>query len=269
VLLHVRARGHGDPLVLIHGAGTSGEIWRRVIEPLAQARRVFVPDVPGYGQSPPIGSGFEFADVADRVAVGLRKAGVAPPYDLVGHSLGGALALMLAARHPDRIRRLVLVAPAGFAPLPEPIARLLGIAAEPFALLRRSLAVPLADSPTARRIALAGMVTDGATVPVDDARAVLNASENASRIGPGFAAAAGIDLTTTLAELPIPVGFIWGELDPVIPASRIEIVKRLRPEAPVEIVERTMHAPMLELPDQFAHALDVVLSELMVRDAAA
>jgi pimeloyl-ACP methyl ester carboxylesterase len=262
VLLHLRDQGSGDPIVLIHGAGTSGAIWGRVIAGLAESRRVVAPDLPGYGSSPPIGHGFEFADVADRVAVGLRKAGVKPPYDLVGHSLGGALALTLAARHPDRIRRLVLVAPAGLAPVPEPIAALLGLAAEPFAWIRRSLALPFAASPLARRIALAGVARDGARVPAADARAVLASSEGASRIGAGLAAAASADLTETLAELPLPVGFIWGELDPVIPARRIELVKRLRPGAPIEVVDGTAHAPMLERPAEFAYALQSVLGQL-------
>src|SRR5258708_2858476 len=123
MLLHVAEHGTGDPLVLIHGAGTSSAIWRRSLPLLGgPARRAVAIDVPGYGASAPIGRGFRFDVVADRVVAGLAKAGVDGEFDLVGHSLGGAVSIVLAARHPDRIRRLVLVAPAGLASTPPGVA---------------------------------------------------------------------------------------------------------------------------------------------------
>jgi pimeloyl-ACP methyl ester carboxylesterase len=267
-LLHVAERGDGDPLVLIHGAGTSHQIWRRVLAPLGETRRAIAIDVPGYGASPPIGRGFRFADVADRIAAGLEQIAVPRPFDLVGHSLGGALAIVLAARHPERIGRLVLVAPAGLAASPPGVAPLLAMAAAPFARLRRSLAIPLAGSPAVRRVALAGVARDGALVPAEEARAVLRSSSGARRLGPGLAAAARAVLTAELAALPLPVGFVWGAHDPVIPNRRIEVVRALRPEAPIRIVASSAHAPMLEHPEQFLDALGAVFSSLAGAPAA-
>src|SRR5262245_51283934 len=108
-------RGEGRPLALVHGVGTSRDVWRHVIEPLAADARVLAPDLPGFGDSPALGPGFELEAIADGLASALRDR-VAEPYDLVGHSLGGAISVVLASRNPEDIRRLVLVAPAGFAP---------------------------------------------------------------------------------------------------------------------------------------------------------
>jgi pimeloyl-ACP methyl ester carboxylesterase len=176
-MLAIREQGDGDePLVLLHGAGTSGAIWHRAMGLLVDGRKVVAPDVPGYGGSPPAGRGFALEEVTERLADGLEEAGMPAPYDLVGHSMGGGIAILLAARHPGRVRRLVLVAPAGMAALPRAVAGLLGAVAAPYAVARRRLASPLADRALVRRLALAGVAYDGARVPAEHARAVLASS---------------------------------------------------------------------------------------------
>jgi pimeloyl-ACP methyl ester carboxylesterase len=261
-MLAIREEGAGDPLVLVHGAGTSSAIWHRVMAHLADDRRVVAPDLPGYGGSPAAGPGFALEEVADGLVAGLDEAGVPAPYDLVGHSMGGAIAILAAARHPERVRRLVLVAPAGLAALPRVAAGLLGAVAAPFAVARRTLATPLAGSALVRRVALAGVARDGARVPAANAREVLASSAGATRIGPGLASAATADLRATLASVQAPLGLVWGEHDPVIPPRRIEVIRRARPDVVVRIVPDTAHAPMLERPGAFCAALEAVLAEL-------
>ena len=184
------------------------------------------------------------------------------PYDLVGHSMGGAIAILLAARRPERVRRLVLVAPAGLAALPRAAAALLGAVAAPFAVARRTLATPLAGNALVRRLALAGVARDGARVPAAEARAVLASSAGSTRIGPGLASAATADLRATLAGVRAPLGLVWGEHDPVIPPRRIEVIRGARPDVELRIVHDTAHAPMLERPDAFCAALEAVLARL-------
>ncbi len=261
-MLAIREEGRGEPLVLVHGAGTSSAIWRRTMPPLAARRRVIAPDLPGYGGSPAAGPGFALQQVTDHLVAGLEDAGVRDPYDLVGHSMGGAIAILLAARHPERVRRLVLVAPAGLAAMPRIAAGLLGAVAAPFAIARRTLATPLAGSALVRRLALAGVARDGARVPVEHARAVLASSSGATRIGPGLASAASADLRLVLARLEGPLGLVWGAHDPVIPPRRIEIIRTARPDVEVSVVPDTAHAPMLERPEAFCAALEDVLQRL-------
>src|SRR5258707_11221248 len=95
--LAFEARGDGPPIVLRHGLATTRMIWRRGTPELARRRRVIAVDVPGCGESPPVGPGFELGAVASRIVGGLERAGVTGPFDLVGHSMGGALALTIAA----------------------------------------------------------------------------------------------------------------------------------------------------------------------------
>jgi pimeloyl-ACP methyl ester carboxylesterase len=223
---------------------------------------VLAPDVPGYGGSAPVGRGFVLEDVADKLAAGLKAAGVPAPYDLIGHSLGGGLSILLAARHPERVRRLVLVAPAGLASLPRTVASLLGVVAAPYAIARRTFAMPLAGSALVRRVALAGVALDGARVPVEHARAALASSFGARRIGPGLAAAAAADLRPALAAVRAPIGLIWGERDPVIPRRRVEVIRDSWPEAPLTVVPGTAHAPMLERPESFCAAVEDMLARL-------
>jgi pimeloyl-ACP methyl ester carboxylesterase len=261
-MLAIREEGEGDPLVLVHGAGTSSAIWRRTMPRLAGGRRVVAPDLPGYGGSPAAGRGFALEEVTDRLAVGLADAGVRAPYDLVGHSMGGAIAILLAARHPERVRRLVLVAPAGLAALPRVAAGFLGAVAAPFAVARRTLATPLAGSALVRRLALVGVARDGARVPAEHARAVLASSAGATRIGPGLASAATADLRDALADVRAPLGLVWGEHDPVIPPRRIDVIRGARPDVELTVVPDTAHAPMLERPEAFCAALEDVLARL-------
>jgi pimeloyl-ACP methyl ester carboxylesterase len=261
-MLALRDEGDGDPLVLVHGSGTSGAIWRRVTPLLVADRRVVAPDLPGYGDSPAAGRGFPLTVVADRLAAGLARAGVAAPYDLVGHSMGGAIAILLAARHPERVRRLVLVAPAGLASLPASVAALLGAVARPYAVARRLVAGPLAGSRLVRRLALAGVAYDGARVPPEHARAALASSAGATRIGAGLASAAAADLRDELAGLRGPLGLVWGEHDAIIPRRRIEVIRSAHPHVVLRVVPDTAHAPMLERPEAFCAALEDVLAQL-------
>ena len=96
-MLAVEDVGDGEPLVLIHGLATTRAIWTLVIPALARTRRVITLDVPGFGDSEPVGEDFELEAVADRIARGLEAHGLTGPFDLVGHSLGAGIALTLAA----------------------------------------------------------------------------------------------------------------------------------------------------------------------------
>jgi pimeloyl-ACP methyl ester carboxylesterase len=107
--------GAGPPLVLIHGVGTNRSIWSLSLPALAETRAVTTLDLPGFGDSDPPERGWELAHVADTVGAALEDE-IAAPFDLIGSSLGGAVALSLAVARPDLVRRLILCAPAGFRP---------------------------------------------------------------------------------------------------------------------------------------------------------
>lgn len=102
-----RQAGQGFPLLLIHGWGGSSRYWQDTLERFADMRSMYALDLPGHGDTPPLRDEtsterlatlvIEFAD-----ALGLQQ------FDLDGHSLGGAVAVYIAARQPERVRKLVI-----------------------------------------------------------------------------------------------------------------------------------------------------------------
>ena len=257
-MIRIDARGHGEPLVLIHGLATTSSIWQQTAPRLAATRCVVTLDVPGFGGSRAVGRGFDLGAVARRIARELRARGVPEPYHLVGHSMGAAVALMLASHAPHAVSGVVLVSPAGLRPIPFPAAAVLGAAAELYIPLRRQ-AAPLAAWPWGRRLLMAGGVVDGAVLDPALVRRLVGASRDARRTGPALSAVASADLRGMLAGLPLPVGAIWGCGDRVIPPGGAHTVRRLRPEAPCEVIEGAGHIAMVEQPDAFVDALERVL----------
>jgi pimeloyl-ACP methyl ester carboxylesterase len=250
--------GGGEPLVLVHGLATTRAIWVHAAPLLARERQVVTIDVPGFGAAAPAGRGFDLDAVAERMHDDLRAAGVGEPFDLVGHSMGAAVALTLAARAPAAVRRLVLVSPAGLRPLPAAVCAALGIAAEVYVPLRRR-AAPLASWGWGRRLLMAGGVSDGAALTPGVVRELVGASRGARRIGPALSAVASADLRHTLRALPLPVGALWGRGDRVIPPGGAHMLLGMRPRAACEIIDGAGHIAMVEQPVAFVAALQRVL----------
>ena len=100
--------GGDPPALLLHGIGNYGRVWDFVAEAIAGRLRLVAPDARGHGDSVAPAAGYAPEDfVADALAV-MDATGLARPL-VVGHSMGGAHAMALAATHPDRVRGLVLV----------------------------------------------------------------------------------------------------------------------------------------------------------------
>jgi pimeloyl-ACP methyl ester carboxylesterase len=253
--------GRGEALVLIHGLATTRQIWGQVVPALALTRRVVTLDVPGFGESAPAGPGFELEAVAQRIARGLAARGVQAPFDLVGHSLGAGIALTLAAARPRSVRRLVLVAPAGFSRVPRPASFVLAAAAERLLAARRR-AAPLSDLRWGRRLLLGFAAADGASIPPTQARLMIGASASAQRTSTALTAITRADLAPLLARTGAPVGVIWGTHDRTIPARNAELVRRARPDVRVVTIERAGHVPMVERPGAFIAALEGLLVAL-------
>ena len=100
--------GSGDPVVFLHGIPTNSYLWRDVIGPIAEDRRVIVPDMVGYGNSSMF-DGFDRSIRAQEEMIGdlLSTLNVQNP-SLVGHDLGGGVFLRYAAHHPETVDELVL-----------------------------------------------------------------------------------------------------------------------------------------------------------------
>ena len=259
--LAIEETGRGEPLVLLHGIATDRHIWELVTPLLAARRRVIAVDLPGFGASAPAGEEFDLERVAFSIARALKAQGIRRPFDLVGHSLGGGVALTLAARGPGAVRRLVLVAPAGLKPMSPRVAAVLASAADTVIAARRG-AAPLTDLAWGRRLLLRGVVANGAGLPPALARQMVRASATALRTAPALRTIATADLRPLLTEAKVPLGVIWGELDQTMPVETLTQVVAVRPDAMVARLRRAGHVPMVERPLAFVEALEWLLDEL-------
>jgi pimeloyl-ACP methyl ester carboxylesterase len=104
--------GEGEPLLLVHGLGGAAANWLAVAPLLLAGRRLLVPELPGHGGSAALPAAPSLNAYADRLGLLLEHEGLASAA-VVGHSLGGAIALRLSIRRPDAVSALVLAGAAG------------------------------------------------------------------------------------------------------------------------------------------------------------
>jgi pimeloyl-ACP methyl ester carboxylesterase len=99
--------GEGEPLVLLHGGIGSGQMFAGLAPALAAGRRVIVVDLQGHGRTGDVDRPLDVEAMADDVAGVIEQ--LAGRADVLGYSLGGAVALRLALQHPERVKDLVVV----------------------------------------------------------------------------------------------------------------------------------------------------------------
>jgi len=106
--LHYLERGRGDVLLLIHGLGSSGADWALQVAALQERFRIIVPDLPGSGHSATLGAGSSIEQFAEALWA-LCDHLAAARINIVGFSLGGAVALEMALMRPESVRRLAMI----------------------------------------------------------------------------------------------------------------------------------------------------------------
>jgi len=243
-LAHDRA-GAGPPLVLIHPLGADRHVWRPVLDRLAAAREVVAIDLPGFGETPPLGDGDRPAPpaLARHVAESLAGLGLERPH-VAGNSLGGWVALELALL--GAVSSVTAIAPAGL------WARALGPKPSVARPVARALlpAIPyLMRSPGARRLALAGTVAKPGRVPAEDAAGLIRAYVTA----PDFVAVNGAMRSSRferLAEVAVPLTFGWPARDRLVARPR-----SLPAFSRSVVLEGCGHVPMWDDPGQVADLL--------------
>ena len=106
--MYYEIHGTGQPLVLLHGAFSAiGTSFGQVLPGLAQGRQVVAVELQGHGRTADIDRPLTLEGMADDVAAGIDQLGIQPA-DILGYSVGAAVALQLVIRHPEAVRKLVL-----------------------------------------------------------------------------------------------------------------------------------------------------------------
>lgn len=106
-LISYEMSGTGDPFLLLHGALVCKAMWRDQIAAFSKSYQVIAPDLPAHGDSPDVTGEYTITKLSDSIALLLDSLGVQQAH-VCGHSLGGMVALEMAASHPARIAKLVL-----------------------------------------------------------------------------------------------------------------------------------------------------------------
>ncbi|MGQ9425850.1 alpha/beta fold hydrolase [Gilvimarinus sp. F26214L] len=105
--LYYEVHGKGDPVVLLHGSFmTITNNWPEMIAQLSQSRKVIAVEMQGHGRTADIDRDFSFEALADDTAALLDHLGIERA-DLVGYSMGGGVAMQVAIRHPEKVRKVV------------------------------------------------------------------------------------------------------------------------------------------------------------------
>jgi len=254
--LHLVECGTGEPaLVLLHYFAGSSRSWAPVIDRLGPAHRCIAPDLRGFGRSPPPPDGWTVDAATDDVLALIEAEGVRD-YVLVGHSMGGKIALNLAARRPAGLGGLVLVAPSP--PTPEPME-----AAARERLLRCHGDRGAAEE-TVRRMSIRALTPEAFDRCVEDQLASAPAAwswwlEHGSRE----------DLSSRIGRLLLPALVVASASDPVLPASVAEgeVMPQL-PRARFAILGRAGHLMPLEAPDEVAELIGSFVRSMQAGPAA-
>ncbi|RLP99485.1 alpha/beta fold hydrolase [Micromonospora sp. BL1] len=245
-----RISGDGPPVVLLHGIGRTLDDFTALHTALARDHLVLAVDLPGHGGSAPLDGPHTLPALAAAVARFLDAAGVTGPAHLVGNSLGGAVAMRLAADAPHRVASLALLNSAGFGRevtvalrllAVRPLARLL-LRPHPRIAWRTERAIfhdpaYVTDERIATALAAAGQP--------HAARVMLELVRDLGTwrgVRPQWRA----DLLDAVAALDLPTLLVWGERDLVLPAAHLAYARTRLPNARSHLFRDTGHMPQIE-----------------------
>jgi pimeloyl-ACP methyl ester carboxylesterase len=209
-----------EPVVLVHGLAGSTDWWRGTVDELSQEREVHAVAVPRLS-------------IGDAVEWLVGRLDERRPAAIVGHSLGGLLALRTAARAPERVSRVVAISPAGIFGSPR----------------RRAHVVPLLR-------ALVGIPPRYLPMIVRDA--VRTGPFRVWRTSKELLAS---DVRPELASIPVPTLLVWGERDKLVPPSLGETFRAEIPDCRLAVIPRAGHVPMLDAPEALNAELRRFLDE--------
>jgi len=248
--IHYNVAGNGSPVILIHGWMASSNYWEKAFNPLSRFGRVFSLDLPGYGKSErQEGGGYGISDLVKYLDRYIDKMGLEKVH-LVGHSMGGIVAIQYALLHPEKVEKMVLVS-SPFYP-------------RPATLSLKLLRIPLLG----RAIFWAGKGPIGRFYLK---RAFFNEEkmeeifmEDLERVSyrvmlSSMKSIQSIDLREKISDLKQPVLIIWGKEDRQVPVSVGKELQKGIKGSRLVIFDRCGHCPMVEWPQRFCHEVKTFL----------
>jgi pimeloyl-ACP methyl ester carboxylesterase len=263
--VRVRQSGPSDavPVVLIHGIGRSLEDWQPTQDLLSRDHRVISLDLPGFGLTRRMKGHWGLEGFARSVVALLDALDETRPVHVMGNSLGGAVAMTLAANHPDRVASLLLVNSAGFGreanvsflPMVYGALASVPVVGRRFRGLARSTGIQsLRDvffDPshlTDEMIRHAGKVTRQPDFRLTFLTTAATLGAPVLGTFPWWRRA----LLARITDADVPMMVVWGDADAVLPASHLEAAVAALPNASSHLFPDTGHMPQLERAEEFA-----------------
>lgn len=238
-------RGSGPPLLLVHGAMITGEMFEPVLDHFAARHRVIVPDLRGHGRSRALPPPYTVAQTAADLSRLLDQLGI-PSCEVLGYSQGGAVAQQLALDDPARCRRLILACTYAY----NPLTLRETIEGHLVPLLIRVLGMPR----FARFVITLGLTR------VDKARASwivgLMADQDPAKMIAAWRGAMAFDNRARLGEIACPTLIIAGARDNAVPMHHATMLHGGIRGSELTVVDHADHAMIWERPSDFARVVD-------------
>jgi pimeloyl-ACP methyl ester carboxylesterase len=257
--------GDGPPVVMLHGMVSTGDCWTYTCEALKSRHQVIAPDMPGHGRSGGGASPYSLAFYADWLSDFLDALGLSSA-TLIGQSMGGAICLAFALRHPERVSRLVLV-------------DALGLSSKLAWRALRNMAAGIPDylraglthrsDPYLLRFFQPWAFLDpwGSPREIIERMAIINQPREAAVMWSGvrlllvdfWSSRKRADFVAGLDRLRVPTLVVWGQQDGLLALDDArEGISRI-PNASLEVIEDCAHEPMLERPEKFNRLVQAFL----------
>lgn len=239
---YVMGPENAQAVVLVHGLGGRSEDWRNLAPYLKRAGyRVYVPDLPGYGQSErPSGFSYSIPDEGTAVVGFFDKMGL-QQLDLAGWSMGGWIVQWVAAKHPEHVKKLVLLDSAGMRVRPTwNTALFTPTSAEELAQLDDLL---MPNPPHLPEF----IVRDVLRVSKEHAWVIRRALQSMLT---------GKDVTDTmLPDVKMPILIVWGSEDHIVPLSEGKEMQHLAPHAELDVIGGCGHLAPVQCTKEIAPAM--------------
>ncbi|HEY4091359.1 MAG TPA: alpha/beta fold hydrolase [Luteibacter sp.] len=245
--------GQGPTIVLLHGFAANKEVWLEMAKGLTDHFHVVIPDLPGWGESSRMAGGdYGIPAQAARLDAFANATGQ-PRFLLVGQSMGGAIAGVYAADHPDRVAALTLMSSAGLTFKENDFVRDVKAGKDPFLFNDREGLEALLARIFTKPPHLPGRIEDALVRRnVKDRAFIESTFEELKKPEQAYV------LDPLLGKLPMPVLGIWCHDDKIIDVSALDTLRnglKNTPSIGATVLNGCNHMPMLEKPDETARII--------------
>jgi len=245
--------GQGPTLLMLHGFAASKEVWLKQMELLSPHFHVIAPDLPGWGESTRVdGASYNIDAQVSRLQAFIEALHLGKVV-LIGHSMGGAIAGVYAAEHPDHVAELALLDSFGLKTNENDFSRLAMSGTNPFVFDNREQFAKATAWAFAKPLNLPGRFEDVLIKRNQDSRAFIDHTFNELRDPSQY-----LSLQNRLDKLEMPVLGLWCHDDKIIDISALESLRNGLKSAGAISTSMLMgcnHMPILEKPDETARIL--------------